>query len=496
MKIQTVEITNYKAFVGTEKLKFDGKNVFIYGENGSGKSSLYYALKDFFQSSTEEIDFAALENIFIEENERGLGKIKVTLSRDNESPKEYHASSAGNDHGDSSDTLIRDANRLKSFITYKHLLDIHHFKKNRDINLFDLLVNGVLSHFKYSLTNGKEIGQIWRELQIEIQKPRSRNYRISQKKRTIDPLIRLFNDAFGELFKPDSPEFIFRNAKPILDEFEHRLDVKLTFPQIRPSDDYSKILNNKVEIQITYAGKIIPDPQLFLNEARLSAIAISIYLGMIKQHPQEIDYKILFLDDIFIGLDIANRLPLLKILDSHFEGYQIFITTYDKPWFEYAKTYLEQKSGWKTMEFYARTTSDGYDIPCIIDDQDLLRIAAFHLRSSDYKAAAVYARSAFEQTLQKHCNDARTPVKFRLQQKQYSSEDFWTAINDKNTLKNKSEIEKFKDLVLNPFSHYNSTKHEIKSELENAIKAIEKLKNELNDLRKTYRNNLNSQKPS
>ena len=69
MKIQSVKVTNYKAFLGTYELKFSGKNVFIYGENGSGKSSLYYALKDFFQSSVEAIDFTALENIFIEDAE-------------------------------------------------------------------------------------------------------------------------------------------------------------------------------------------------------------------------------------------------------------------------------------------------------------------------------------------------------------------------------------------------------------------------------------------
>jgi len=54
MRIQGVEITNYKAFLGTHKIKVGGKNLFIYGENGSGKSSLYYTLKDFFKSSVED----------------------------------------------------------------------------------------------------------------------------------------------------------------------------------------------------------------------------------------------------------------------------------------------------------------------------------------------------------------------------------------------------------------------------------------------------------
>lgn len=200
MKIQSVEITNYKAFLGTYPLKFGGKNVFIYGENGSGKSSLYYALKDFFQSSVEEINFTALENIFVDEPDQGSGKIKVTLKPDDGSrgaEKEYHASTAGHDHGVASDTLIRDANKLKSFLTYKHLLDIHHLKKDDSINLFDLLVNGVLRHFKYSLTGGKELGELWVELNTEIAKTTGRAYPINRKRTAVNTALKAFNDAFS-----------------------------------------------------------------------------------------------------------------------------------------------------------------------------------------------------------------------------------------------------------------------------------------------------------
>ena len=56
MKTQTIEITDYKAFLGTHRINVGGKNLFIYGENGSSKSSLYYALKDFSQSSMEDIE--------------------------------------------------------------------------------------------------------------------------------------------------------------------------------------------------------------------------------------------------------------------------------------------------------------------------------------------------------------------------------------------------------------------------------------------------------
>ena len=44
MKIQNLTINKYKAFQRSEDIAVGGKNVFIDGENGSGKSSVYYAL--------------------------------------------------------------------------------------------------------------------------------------------------------------------------------------------------------------------------------------------------------------------------------------------------------------------------------------------------------------------------------------------------------------------------------------------------------------------
>ena len=73
MKIKKVEIRDYKAFYGNNEFKVDGKNLFIYGENGSGKSSFYYALKDFFQSSSETLDYNETENIFLTKAQKGKG---------------------------------------------------------------------------------------------------------------------------------------------------------------------------------------------------------------------------------------------------------------------------------------------------------------------------------------------------------------------------------------------------------------------------------------
>jgi len=427
MRIQTIEVTNYKAFLGAYKINIAGKNLFIYGENGSGKSSLYYALKDFFQSSIEDIDIAELENVFVAPAKKGKTAIRVTFkpnSQGHNRNKSYSWNSVNNDTRAVADTSIRDGNKLKSFLTYKHLLTIHHLKKDEAINLFDLLVKGVLAHFRFSLTNNKELGELWADVEKAIVKTTGKEYPINRKKADVNAAIKIFNEAFGELFRLKSPEYILKHAKPILDHFNHNIDLDLRFVQIRPSSDYASIEGDRVDVSLRYAGKQIDKPHLFLNEARLSAIAISIYLGMIKRHLQGIPCKVLFLDDIFIGLDIANRLPLLHLLETEFPDYQIFITTYDKPWFEYAKGTLENKPGWKTMEFYAQSCNDGTEVPIIFDNQDLLTKAKKHLHQCDYKAAAVYTRSAFEKVIRKHCEKKKKSVVFKPRLKDYTTEDF------------------------------------------------------------------------
>jgi len=482
MKIQAIEITNYKAFFGTYRINIAGKNVFIYGENGSGKSSLYYALKDFFQSSVEDINLDELGNIFTPDAKRGKTAIKVTFkpnSLGQNKKKTYQYSTSKNDTRAARDTSIRDGNSLKSFLTYKHLMDVHHLKKNDSINLFNLLVNGVLKHFKYSLTNGKELGELWSGVEELIGRRTGREYPINKKRADVNSAIKAFNGAFGELFKEDSPEHILKHARPLLERFNNNIELELRFPQLRPSEDYTRIENARVDVEIKYAGKAIEKPHLFLNEARLSAIAISIYLGMIKRHPQLMPCKILFLDDIFIGLDIGNRKPLLEILESEFSDYQILITSYDKPWFEYARSFLEGKAGWKTMEFYAQPTKQGYEIPVIFDNQDLITKAEQHLKRSDYKAAAVYVRSAFERIIRKYCEKEEKKVVFKSKLKSYTTEDFWNVIKSEVDAKVKSDIETYRALVLNPFSHYNTEAHEIRGELENAIKTVKDLKEQL-----------------
>lgn len=500
MRIKKIEIKNFKAFYKEHTIQVDGKNLFIYGENGSGKSSLYYALKDFFQSSRETIDFNELENIFLTKAEKGKGYVRVTFNPNKDgvatdAPYEFGATT--NTTYTAADTSIRDAIGLKSFLTYKHLLGIHNVKRGNQIDLFNLLVKGVLKHFKSAaITGTKELGELWKDVEDVCAKEvgSSRGFNTAQKRRDLEAALKLFNDAFRELFRERSPEYILNIAQPILDEFNYNIKIKLNYTEARPNTDYSGVVNNYVRIKLKYLDKDIDEPHLFLNEARLSAIAISIYLGMVKRHIQGNPLKVLFLDDIFIGLDISNRLPLLKILENEFANYQIILTTYDKPWYEFIKsTYLANNRHWKSFEFYARRARKGFEIPVIKENgsnsyiQNYIDTANNYFTQGDNKAAGVYLRSAFEFILKQFCY-GKVPIMYMPDPSKLKTDTLWTAVKKYKidnpakcglTNATRMQIDHYTSLVLNPLSHHDVNKHEISAEIIGAITTIRTLKTEL-----------------
>ncbi|OQB31012.1 MAG: recombination protein F [Bacteroidetes bacterium ADurb.Bin174] len=504
MRIKKVEIKDYKSFYGKNAFNVDGKNLFIYGENGSGKSSFYYALKDFFQSSTETLNYDETENIFLTKTQKGKGFIKVTFNPDKSganNDKTYTVKKTSKDTYTTGDTSIRDAIKLKSFLTYKHLLSIHSIKRENEIDLFELLVKGVLKHFKsVAITGTKELGELWIDVEKAIVKETGQAFNITQKKKEVDETIDKFNTAFKKLFERNSIENIMKFAQPILDKFGHNLEIELNYTQARPNSSYNAIERNHVRAQVKYLGKDIPKPHIFLNEARLSAIAISIYLGMIKRHVQGIPCKVLFLDDVFIGLDISNRLPLLEILKTDFANYQVFITTYDKPWYEFVKTnYLNSNQSWKCFEIYAGRSKKGFTIPVVKEIigrgnnshlDFFIQTAENYHNSGDNKAAGVYLRSAFEAILKQFCF-GKVTVKFVVDQSKLKADEFWGATKkyiDKHpnpedynlTPNTKDEVDNLLPLVLNPLNHNDINKNEHSGEIERTLNILKILKTELN----------------
>ena len=101
----------------------------------------------------------------------------------------------------------------------------------------------------------------------------------------------------------------------------------------------------------------------------------------------------------------------------------------------------------------------------------------FEVRNNHYSGNTV--PDAFKQHISNYCDKKRKLVKFRAKQKKYSSEDFWDAIKDDLDSQLVNDVKKYRDLVLNTFSHYNTEKHEICTELIATIQTIQNLETAL-----------------
>ncbi len=177
---------------------------------------------------------------------------------------------------------------------------------------------------------------------------------------------------------------------------------------------------------------------------------------------------------------VFNSNSVSDILKRYFSGYQIFFITHDKLWFEMMRMRTEDKK-WKYAELYCNP-NNGIELPIYTDNKKYLDRAIEHLEVNDYKAAAIYARTAFEVTLKKFCTNKNIKIKYRENIKELESNDFWEEIklfrkND-NTLflcvELVDQIELYRSVVLNPLSHSQIISL-TKDEVNKAINAIERL---------------------
>lgn len=408
------------------------------------------------------------QNIFTEGDDR---YIKLHLRVDQQSKE--HIYEWSQNAKETNDPLIIEASKTKGFLDYKALLKTHYVhSKSGPVNVFDLLVENLLANTINDLTD-RSLAEDWADIQPPFPR-RSAIYQIA----LLEEHIENFNRELASRL-----EELQTKVSEILDEFGYDIGLEFSFQGIAYNRD-KKILDGKqILLKIKFFGREIPTHQDFLNEAKLSAIAIAVYFSSILLQPDS-ELKILALDDILIGLDMSNRLPVIDILKEHFSDYQIFFMTYDPAWYEIVKQRTAD-SEWKYAEFYFSKT-DEYEIPIYVEGRTYLEKAKEYFNANDYKACAIYLRTAFEVAIKRFCDDKNLKVRYCEHPKSLKSDDFWQPIKGRKRKDGTlfldqtliDEIELYRSIILNPLSH-DTISTICKGEICKAIKAVEKLEAEL-----------------
>lgn len=403
MLISKITLNNYRAFHnerGSEatkhKIEFRGKkNLLIYGENGSGKSSLYKGLKDLFYSSSDP-SRVFIRNIFsqdMELEEEPFIEISITQGEDSDN---FRFSSDPNLISTDKD-FLRAISRTRSFITYRDLMRIH-FTEAPEVNLFGFLF-------------GSEAA-----LLAELPNPSS-----SQPETRIK-IAELWQLVEANPDDTNVNDFI-NGTNQILDDLEVSLNCLLKYFDASLSVAFGRLSREDFEVAapgipliVNFFGKELDAGNEhyhhFLNEARLSALATCIFLAAHLSIPPA-EYQVLFLDDIFTGLDTSNRMPLLDILSSAeiegtngdtFSNHQIILTTYDRHWYELAKNHLGT-TDWNYQEIFIDKHSSNFDQPAMLPGEDIYERAKYYFRMKEYPACANYQRKICENLIKQFLPD-------------------------------------------------------------------------------------------
>jgi len=235
--------------------------------------------------------------------------------------------------------------------------------------------------------------------------------------------------------------------------------------------DHSKLVGDK---------KSILKPHTFLNEAKLSAIALSIRLAILEEKYLESASKILVIDDMLISLDMSNRNIVLDIILEDFLDYQIVFMTHDRMLFELTKHKINilAQDNWQFMEMY-ESIEDEIPKPFFIKSESYLEKAKKYFHLKEYEIAGNFLRKATES----FCKD------FLPRYKQFGEDinpldlsglihkciEYTNDLNIDNTIF--QELSSHRKFVLNPTSHDTYNVPKFNSEVEKCLKTIDRIQN-------------------
>lgn len=438
MKLHELHINNFKFFPKQDPnsplLKIDGKNLLVYGENGSGKSTIYWSIYTLLESAFK-INELDVEKYFVKGTEFGLvnihakanqpAYIKMILKDNAGNPIEYFVD--GNLHNivaNMRNSAIRESGMASDFINYRVIFRLHNLKHSKENNLFGWFEDEIFPYILIaSINSTKSVGDVLKALKRGPAKVKA----FDEIDKMIFPNAEMQHHA-EEAVKKDFKKFqkyerdlkkwntklkaylqgITTRANQILtQDFQQNFEIKLdyTFSKINVTETDLGWEDPIIELKIpVYNGKrnAVKRPHTFLNEAKWTSIGLSIRLAIIEDwtnRPATAQLKALVIDDMLLSLDMSNRDIVLNILlDRYVNDYQLIMLTHDRYFFELAqgKINARNKGGdWLKLEMY-EDIENGKAKPLILKSKTNLERAKSFFKQKEFAASANHMRKATE----------------------------------------------------------------------------------------------------
>lgn len=509
-KISTITLSNFKFFGKEEVINIGGKHLLLYGENGSGKSSLFWGIYTLLEASFKQsietdkyfqpfgTNEESLVNIYatkqtcpITNNEHCNSCIKIKSDNNTDYVLSLLDSTiCGNANA-------QESRKATDFINYQSIFKFQDFKNSEKPDLYEVFNYSVLPYITFpsfpikgkNLTNA---GSMWKEYKegpgttLNYKGDTIQVYKNSPEYANFVKFEKHFNEHFIKLV-----EFINSHASDYVKKlgYDINFELKYTKPLHIKKDKNYEWTPFRIDLIITsYNNQAvqIKKPQSFLNEAKMSAIAVAIRLAIIDQRigsavPAAL--KVLVLDDLMISLDMSNRDKLMDLLLGDFANrYQILFFTHDLNLYNFVDCKIREhkmSSQWLKKEMYVgEDETTKYEFPIIIDgENDSLSKSKKYYAANDYTTCALYIRKALEEIVteylpDEYCKNAEGRFvelnvlwKRLLQYTNSIPEDI------------KKRFSRSRLTILNPSAHYQKLSYPIyKRELYDAIKLIEDLK--------------------
>jgi len=411
-RLHHIAITNFKAF-REFSLKLEGRHLLVYGANGAGKSSLYWALYTFLQSARKPkkdvekyFDPAHQQNLLnLHEQKMAMprpGEIALTLRETTtRNDSIYRISQA--DHGTANQPTILKGDLASDFITYRFFFGFSHFRNSEKFDLWPLFEKDILP---FCVSTGRQSPyDMWQKIKSGDPNPWNQpgvagaNAYSSFRNNTrhfanvlpgiVDSISREAQKFYDTHFASDDPA---------------KVDLKLavtTVPSATGSNQNDfKFTPPVIEFGVQIGGHTVKKPQSFLNEAKLTQLALSVRFAASMVNLHDSDLKLLVLDDLLVSLDMSNRMQVVDILLSEsFANYQKIILTHELGFFrEFRRRIGNNHADWRFVSLHG---SSAQNINARSEKNDLEK-AEDYLNSHDIEEAAMFLRKAAEDTAKRY----------------------------------------------------------------------------------------------